>query len=507
MRSLQFLTFYLIAISAFVLGHVLAKSHPQLRLIARGSRGTQFSDDQRPRPVGIHDAGDLVNGGTGYIEGVVKVVDVVRGKPGFVRETVLPNGKPLAKGAKGVIRQAPGYNEVWWGRDTAAVAEGTKALQEAFKSSQGVRFSNPKRKAASDDRRRAVIRRYETARGQESQNADEQSVVKLQRESPLDRLVTKVFILSYHEAASRIAAMSKLRQIGDYPSEEDANPSGTTTTYFNNLDQNDKVLPTYPLPNTHGDMALPLPGSQGRPGVIGVSPQQYGKDIGSNSDYKSRKRIKRNSALDTLTDTASSGDTNSVSMSAQFQMYQAAYRSVQSNISDILFPFLDEILAGTNSSLAYNMAWSIWADLTGQPFHVVSPFSNGMNCLDWIEEAWTNQTNANATAAHGANATMLTTNGTYVNGTNDLPMLEFLATSMTLLELYEYAWYKASAAANKTGLLQDLATLSGYLLPTDTSIMSPGFQDPVNVYRQDLSYFTVYNRTMNHNTTIPGLRD
>ena len=382
---------------------------------------------------------------------------------------------------------------------TPARAAGYGGLSDSHAplgSNNPLTFTSPRPATENRDRLESTLNAYDAQ--------DLAYMSDYARTSPWDRLDNTM----YNIAPSDAAYYNAQRAASEDPEEEE-NVSPITTTFYDNRGPRQESLGgshgtlrpergRVVVQTTDGRQATP---GHGRPRVVEISPRNRRRDLPRSSHYSSGDRKVRRMTLDGLAGDTKGTAPQSQNALAQYQIYEAAYASVQSNISEIIFPYLDEILAGTNASLAYDMALSIWAELTAAPVFVTTPFSYGQNCLDWMEEAYINQTNANATAAHST----LHANGTYANGTYDFALLEFQATSRVLLELYEYAWYNASAAANKTGLLKELAVLGGYLLPVNASIASPRFLNPVNTTMESLSYFTVYNETMNDNATIPGL--
>lgn len=512
MRSIVFSIIYLLPIYAFVVhDHASSNIHSKSNLLARwGSPPPESSSSGRRRPVAIY--GDPYE--PVLYPGAQRPVTYGQHdypQPSYPRLDSTPNynGRAPPRGSSGRSRDDRGdYNTYLSDPYASSHATGYGDLQQSYAPQQALgshgsplTFASPRPPAQSTSRRQQSLDAY-TREVTHMSNYDQAS--------PWDHLDDAV----YNTAPDEAAYMNTLRAPGEDPvNEEDISP--INTHFYDNRSPSPE--PPRRRPNARPrerPRAIIMPdervaevGRGGRPRVVEVRrPRDRDRRQRRSSYYVANDRkAKRATIIDSIMGDTTGTAPQSQTAQAQFQIYKAAYASVQSNISEAIFPYLDEILAGTNSSLAYNMALSIWAELTAAPFFVATPFSYGQNCLDWIEEAWINQTNSNATAAHGANGSMLYANGTYANGTYNFALLEFQATSRVLLELYEYAWYNASAAANRTGLLKELATLSGYLLPVNASIQTPGFSDPHNSTMENLSYFTVYNETMNDNTTIPGL--
>jgi len=175
--------------------------------------------------------------------------------------------------------------------------------------------------------------------------------------------------------------------------------------------------------------------------------------------------------------TQSGSPPSTAERAAQFASYLSAYQATQAKISAAIFPIIDELTDGSNSSLIYTMAWSLWVDLTRAPQIVRGPYSHGGHAFDQLEEEYASANNLSK---------------------NDTAYIEYIAMNAVLIEWYQNAWARASAAANATGLLTHLATLNGYLITNDTAIMPPGFKTPGFVHT-DISYFTNLNRT-----PVPG---
>ena len=199
---------------------------------------------------------------------------------------------------------------------------------------------------------------------------------------------------------------------------------------------------------------------------------------------------KRQSPITSITNqegNSAAGGNDTVGTQAEFQQYIDAFRAGQANVSDLIFPFLDTILNGTNSSIVYDAALSIYSDLTGSSPYVIGPFFHGMNCIEWVEDQIANSTAAN-----------ISTPADY------LAKLEYQAVHHVLLELYDYAYSNGSAAINQTGLLADMATLASYLSPQDMSVLPTNYKSYVAKSYDD-AYFTTYNLTMPPDSTFSNV--
>jgi len=158
---------------------------------------------------------------------------------------------------------------------------------------------------------------------------------------------------------------------------------------------------------------------------------------------------------------------------ASFQNQYTAFQIAQANISAAIFPVLNEITDGSNSTLVYNLAWSIWAELIASTDYVSGPCSHGLHAFDAIEDEY-------AKANHLSE--------------DDPQMMRFLAVTAVLADLYEYGWAESVKAANKTGLLADFAILTRNLAVEDPSVPPAGFWTTVSGAPDD-AYFVQRNRT------------
>lgn len=202
----------------------------------------------------------------------------------------------------------------------------------------------------------------------------------------------------------------------------------------------------------------------------------------STKSHDSPSLSRRQGPISKITDQMNRATTDSKKdpeeLSSEYQTYLAAFRTAQSNVSEIITPFLDTMLNGTNSSIVYDAAWSIYSDLTGTSPMIVGPFMYGMHILDWIEDQMFGK---------GPNVTAMSESDKFA-------MDEVLATHSVLLDLYYYAWNNSMAALSKTTLLEDMATLAQYLSTNDTSALGTYANYTSPAY--DSRFFTIHNATV-----------
>lgn len=130
------------------------------------------------------------------------------------------------------------------------------------------------------------------------------------------------------------------------------------------------------------------------------------------------------------------------------QFYLEAFDIIQSNATEILWPFLDDMIQDSNSSEVYMAAWSIYSQLLRKPYKVVGSFYYGLTSFDWEEEQWRADPNI-------SNETLL----------------EFYAQNDILLDLYDTAWNGGLAALNASGTLDNLEWLGNVIDTYDDSAL------------------------------------
>ena len=173
----------------------------------------------------------------------------------------------------------------------------------------------------------------------------------------------------------------------------------------------------------------------------------------------------------------------------ELQEYLDAWIIVRDNATDILWPFLLDMLEGTNSSLVINAAWSVYAHMIPTHFDVRGPFSYGWTSLYAQEEEW-------AMSANISNATLT----------------EMYAIDDVLLDLYGTAWDGGFQALNSSGLLDDLDHLTQVIQSYNASLpvsnLNPDGSDPYEDFF--LSYYSIVpddelglNSTTSKNATAP----
>lgn len=192
---------------------------------------------------------------------------------------------------------------------------------------------------------------------------------------------------------------------------------------------------------------------------------------------------KRESSLNSIEETESgtlSGNEKASQSTAEFEMYLAAFQNARANASEIIMPVIQKMTSGTNSSLVFGAAWSLYSDLTFSSPYVMGPFTHGVNCLTWIEDNIFNITQHNVS-----------------DPVQKRRQTQILALDQMLLDLYNEAWANATAALNQTGLLTEMMTLAQYLSPADQSVIPPAYTR-YSSPAYDTSFFTASRNNTNH---------
>ena len=224
--------------------------------------------------------------------------------------------------------------------------------------------------------------------------------------------------------------------------------------------------------------------------LVEISPKGKGKSRASrydDDDYYKRDLIGNINGQET-------GPSNSQpNEEGVYQEYVAAMEVIQGNGSAILFPFLNDMINGSNSSLVYEAAWAVQSDMLSTDEFVLGPFWGGSNSLEDWEDQWL-LTHGFYVANDGTIVipSNYTANQTRITNDTVRELKDMLAVNAILLDKYEAAYSNGSDAVNATGLLGLLDDYSYLLDVNDTSIipsneltpntLTTGADDPYFVY-------------------------
>ena len=121
------------------------------------------------------------------------------------------------------------------------------------------------------------------------------------------------------------------------------------------------------------------------------------------------------------------------------EKYIQAWKSAKNNATTVIWPFLEDMMFGTNSSLVIGAAWSIYAHLIPTQWSLVGPFYRGLTSLPTL----------NRNASVNGSISVNNVDWSYEN----------LIINEILINLYSKAWYGALEALNKSNCLTTLDDL------------------------------------------------
>ena len=201
-------------------------------------------------------------------------------------------------------------------------------------------------------------------------------------------------------------------------------------------------------------------------------------------------------AASTTSDTPTSALPQNPSATAgrsDIQSYIIAFKYVKSNATNAIWPFLEEMLEGTNSSLIISAAWSIYSHLIPTQWSVIGPFYHGSTSLPTLNPNYTSNNNH-----------------TVMNNSTEIWTYEDLLINQILIEVYRRAWSGAYKALSEAGCLENMDALKGAFSHLNISL--PFDDDEETKIGQ---FFTKYyqpitNRkwiVQNNNTESTGMSD
>ena len=182
-------------------------------------------------------------------------------------------------------------------------------------------------------------------------------------------------------------------------------------------------------------------------------------------DYKRQAGI---STIQTQEGGAGNPSADNGTTDADVEAFLAAFYTAQGNVTEAIWPIIDDLTAGTNSTDIHNLAWSVY-DMALPPMSYNGVFKYGLNSLDWLEDQMAQNMSINSTE--------------YQMAAGYHGYLE---------ELYDNAWANATAAANATGMLDDLNFLAGLSAAFNTSLPSDWNTSASNPSSVNADYFVAW---------------
>ncbi|KAI4121697.1 MAG: hypothetical protein LQ338_006228 [Usnochroma carphineum] len=211
-------------------------------------------------------------------------------------------------------------------------------------------------------------------------------------------------------------------------------------------------LQLYRGPNVDGMPSPKHPTADFRSGVSIQGPKlRSGKIVDAKKNTGRGKKNQKRSILGDMKGQEGAQQDSSNEYRNRITDYLDAFELVQKNTTNVIWPFIETMLAASNSSLVYEAAFAVYAHMTMAPVSVSGPFAYGMHALDDYEDRLV------------------------ASGASNETMTVVYAIDGILIDLYETAWQNATAAANAVGLLEDLQFLADYLDPKDPSLLPDDF--------------------------------
>lgn len=136
------------------------------------------------------------------------------------------------------------------------------------------------------------------------------------------------------------------------------------------------------------------------------------------------------------------------SFSQDYEQYLQEFDAVRTDASDIIMPFIEEMVNGSSSELVWDAAWEIFS-MIDPNIQVIGPVSVGMHCFDWIEDQIENTTDKDTFDS-------------------------VLAVHGVLEAMYLETWHNAQNALNSSGVLDLLWAIEDDLATNDTALAQTG---------------------------------
>ena len=172
--------------------------------------------------------------------------------------------------------------------------------------------------------------------------------------------------------------------------------------------------------------------SQSRPpNPKGPNPYNLPNPYPREGSHKQRRGLFSRGIIDKIINTptpAAVGNPEAKFPIEDLEKYMTAWKVVKSNATAIIWPFLTEMLTGTNSTMMITAAWSIYTHLIPTQWIVAGPFFYGLTSLPRYDKNASNHTNS--------------------------PGERFV--NSILISHYMKTWNKSYNALNQSGYLEDL---------------------------------------------------
>ena len=272
-----------------------------------------------------------------------------------------------------------------------------------------------------------------------------------------------------------------------YTSSQDLNPAPPPREQVVNRPNSGAARNSYYIHSRQGGNHPVYVDSNGR--LRSEETGDYIKDGGTRTVYLNngggRRRSKRSAApanvLGQIETTTNAPANDSESLSADWQSYYNIYTSLRTNATNLLMPIFENSVKESNTSYAYEMAWSIHSQLIGSPNEYQGGYyQNGLASFANFTDNWLLMAgywlDSNGQNFLPQNSSIRTDNSTL------LKTVQMLSANDYLEQTYYKTWNASVAALNVTQngsphtLLNDLVYYSAVVTSTnDTNVLSANF--------------------------------
>ncbi|KAL8696586.1 MAG: hypothetical protein Q9224_002719, partial [Gallowayella concinna] len=220
--------------------------------------------------------------------------------------------------------------------------------------------------------------------------------------------------------------------------------AGATMTFRSNASGKVKLPEAIPVKGPSRDAFIETKDASSSAGKLRKDPSgnkfRTGSSSGSGSDSDGSRRNTKRDAVDMVADSQTNAESSqpvtdsNAELLANMQDYIEALGAVKQNATDMIMPFIKEMVKGSNNEVVWYAAWEIMSLADPSIMVIGGPVFRGMHAFDGLEDS-------------------------IMDKTDEQTMTSIYATNKKVIDLYQTTWNKANDALTKAGLLQDLDVL------------------------------------------------
>ncbi|KAL8799371.1 MAG: hypothetical protein Q9182_005943 [Xanthomendoza sp. 2 TL-2023] len=225
---------------------------------------------------------------------------------------------------------------------------------------------------------------------------------------------------------------------------KDAGP-GATMTFRSNASGKVKLPEAIPVKGPSSDAYIETKAASSSAGKLRKDPSgnkfRTGSSSGSGSESDGSRRNTKRDAFDMVADSQTNAESSQPvqdsgeEMLANMEEYIEALGAVKKNATEMIMPFIKEMVNGSNNEVVWYAAWEIMSLADPSIMVIGGPVFRGMHAFDWFEDS-------------------------IINKTDEQTMTSIYATNKRVIDLYQATWNKANDALTGAGLSQNLDVLS-----------------------------------------------